>query len=151
MREVSPQPGGVEDAIAANNAVSQGLSSAIFTDSLRAAVATPYPAYAEMGVKDAAGEWQQLNTNIIQIENEYYSFIRPKRVARSGERPTKALQRAGVEEGQVAGQHQFCTTGQGVALDGSDDRLDRYNDNYCEMVVDKLGDRLVLEIGRAHV
>ncbi len=34
---------------------------------------------------------------MLQIENEYYSFIRPKRVARSGERPTKALKRAGVE------------------------------------------------------
>src|SRR5262249_41490405 len=37
----------------------------------------------------------------LQIENEYYSFIRPKRVARSGERPTKALQRAGVEYVEV--------------------------------------------------
>ena len=43
------------------------------------------------------GEYRQLNANILQIENEYYSFIRPKRVARSGERPTKALKRAGVE------------------------------------------------------
>ena len=33
--------------------------------------------------------------------NEYYSFIRPKRVARSGERPTKALLRAGVEYVEV--------------------------------------------------
>jgi len=42
-----------------------------------------------------------LNANILQIENEYYSFIRPKRVARSGERPTKALQRGGVEYVEV--------------------------------------------------
>jgi glutamate--cysteine ligase len=42
-----------------------------------------------------------LNANILQIENEYYSFIRPKRVARSGERPTKALRRAGVEYVEV--------------------------------------------------
>jgi glutamate--cysteine ligase len=47
------------------------------------------------------GEYQQLNANILQIENEYYSYIRPKRVARSGERPTKALQRAGVEYVEV--------------------------------------------------
>jgi glutamate--cysteine ligase len=47
------------------------------------------------------GEWRQLNANILQIENEYYSFIRPKRVARSGERPTKALLRAGVEYVEV--------------------------------------------------
>jgi glutamate--cysteine ligase len=47
------------------------------------------------------GEYRQLNANILQIENEYYSFIRPKRVARSGERPTKALLRAGVEYVEV--------------------------------------------------
>jgi glutamate--cysteine ligase len=47
------------------------------------------------------GQYRQLNANLLQIENEYYSFIRPKRVARSGERPTKALRRAGVEYVEV--------------------------------------------------
>ncbi len=47
------------------------------------------------------GEYRQLNANILQIENEYYSFIRPKRVAASGERPTRALLRAGVEYVEV--------------------------------------------------
>ncbi len=47
-----------------------------YTDSLRKAVATPYAPYVEIGThKD--GEWVQLNTNILQIENEYYSNIRP--------------------------------------------------------------------------
>jgi glutamate--cysteine ligase len=64
---------------------------------LTRAISTVHPPYEELGVKDANGEYQQLNANILQIENEYYSFIRPKRVARSGERPTKALQRGGVE------------------------------------------------------
>ena len=63
---------------------------------LGAAISTPSPEYAALGV-EVDGEWRQLNANILQIENEYYSFIRPKRVARSGERPTKALRRAGVE------------------------------------------------------
>ena len=63
---------------------------------LSAAMSTPYPPYEKLGVK-VNGEYRQLNANILQIENEYYSFIRPKRVARSGERPTKALKRAGVE------------------------------------------------------
>ena len=45
--------------------------------------------------------YRQLNANILQIENEYYSYIRPKRVARSGEMPTKALRRAGVEYVEV--------------------------------------------------
>jgi glutamate--cysteine ligase len=67
---------------------------------LGTAIRTPYPPYQKIGVK-VDGEYRQLNANILQLENEYYSFIRPKRVARSGERPTKALRRAGVEYVEV--------------------------------------------------
>ncbi|MGD0491172.1 MAG: glutamate--cysteine ligase [Steroidobacteraceae bacterium] len=67
---------------------------------LSKAIHTPYPPYEKLGVK-VDGKWLQLNANILQIENEYYSFIRPKRVASSGERPTKALRRAGVEYVEV--------------------------------------------------
>jgi glutamate--cysteine ligase len=67
---------------------------------LSRAIGTPYPPYEKIGVK-VDGVYQQLNANVLQIENEYYSHIRPKRVARSGERPTKALQRAGVEYVEV--------------------------------------------------
>jgi glutamate--cysteine ligase len=67
---------------------------------LARAIGTPYPDYEKIGVK-VDGEYRQLNANILQIENEYYSYIRPKRIARSGERPTKALQRAGVEYVEV--------------------------------------------------
>src|SRR5690606_10737748 len=63
---------------------------------LSAAVSTPHPEYERIGVK-VGGEYRQLNANLLQIENEYYSYIRPKRVARSGERPTSALRRGGVE------------------------------------------------------
>jgi glutamate--cysteine ligase len=59
-------------------------------------ISTPHPEYEAQGV-EVDGEWRQLNANLLQIENEYYSFIRPKRVAFSGERPTKALLRAGVQ------------------------------------------------------
>jgi glutamate--cysteine ligase len=59
-------------------------------------ITTPSPQYQRLGVK-VDGEWRQLNANVLQIENEYYSFIRPKRTARPGERPTRALARAGVE------------------------------------------------------
>jgi glutamate--cysteine ligase len=59
-------------------------------------IATPQPEYEAIGVV-VDGEWRQLNANVLQIENEYYSFIRPKRIAFSGERPTRALLRAGVE------------------------------------------------------
>src|SRR5215475_4241420 len=71
-----------------------------YVHDLTRAITTPYPPYEALGVK-VNGEWRQLNANILQIENEYYSFIRPKRVARSGERPTKALRRAGVEYVEV--------------------------------------------------
>lgn len=63
---------------------------------LTAAVSTPHPEYEKIGVK-VNGEYRQLNANLLQIENEYYSYIRPKRVARSGEHPSQALRRAGVE------------------------------------------------------
>ncbi len=59
-------------------------------------ISAPHPEYEAQGVV-VDGEWRQLNANLLQIENEYYSFIRPKRVAFSGERPTKALLRAGVQ------------------------------------------------------
>jgi glutamate--cysteine ligase len=63
---------------------------------LRRAISTPYPAYERIGVK-VNGEYRQLNPNVLQIENEYYSFVRPKQIACSGEMPSRALQRAGVE------------------------------------------------------
>jgi glutamate--cysteine ligase len=50
-----------------------------------------------MGIKNAAGNWQQLNTNVLQIENEYYSNIRPKRVTATGERPLQALRARGIQ------------------------------------------------------
>jgi len=60
------------------------------------AIRTPDPEFEALGVKKD-GEYRQLSTSILQIENEYYSFIRPKNRARSGERPTLALRRRGVQ------------------------------------------------------
>ncbi len=42
------------------------------------AVTTPWPAYEAIGTH-RDGKWIQLSTNVLQIENEYYSNIRPKR------------------------------------------------------------------------
>jgi glutamate--cysteine ligase len=75
-------------------------SLAEYVRDLTRAIGTPYPPYEKIGVK-VDGVYQQLNANILQIENEYYSYIRPKRIAQSGERPTKALHRAGVEYVEV--------------------------------------------------
>lgn len=63
---------------------------------LRKAINTPEPEYEDIGVV-VDGNYRQLSANQLQIENEFYSSIRPKRVARSGERPTAALKRGGIE------------------------------------------------------
>lgn len=67
-----------------------------YMKSLARAVRTPYPAYEEIGTR-RDGEWIQINTNVLQIENEYYATIRPKRVIKTGERPLEALCARGVE------------------------------------------------------
>jgi glutamate--cysteine ligase len=67
-----------------------------YVDSLRAAIETPYPEYEAIGIKDGEN-YVQLNTNTLQIENEYYSFVRPKRVTLPGEKPSTALRTRGVE------------------------------------------------------
>ena len=71
-----------------------------YVHDLSNAIHTPEPAYEKIGVK-VDGEYRQLNTNLLQIENEYYSPVRPKRVARSGEQPTAALRRDGIEYVEV--------------------------------------------------
>ncbi|WP_020655218.1 glutamate--cysteine ligase [Massilia niastensis] len=67
-----------------------------YVTSLMDAVNRPYEPYQKIGTKKD-GEWIQLSTNVLQIENEYYSTIRPKRVIRTGERPVQALCNRGVQ------------------------------------------------------
>lgn len=67
-----------------------------YVAALKQAIATPSEDYARLGVK-REGRYLQLNTNVLQIENELYAPIRPKRVTRSGEKPSDALLRGGVE------------------------------------------------------
>lgn len=67
-----------------------------YIDDLSCAICKPEPRYEEIGVR-VDGQYRQLSANQLQIENEYYSPIRPKRVAQSGERPTVALRRGGVQ------------------------------------------------------
>jgi len=75
-------------------------SVADYINDLSCAICTPDPAFREIGI-EVDGERRQLNVNQLQIENEYYSPIRPKRVAMSGERPTVALRRGGIEYVEV--------------------------------------------------
>lgn len=63
---------------------------------LNEAIRTPSEEFAKIGIKEG-DEYRQLNSNVLQIENELYAPIRPKRVAKSGEKPSEALSRGGVE------------------------------------------------------
>jgi len=66
-----------------------------YVESLTCAIERPCPEYEKIGVK-VDGEYRQLNANILQIENEYYSTIRPKQILKGNEKPTLALKRRGV-------------------------------------------------------
>ena len=57
-----------------------------YISSLRCAIDTPFDEYKNIGVK-VDGEYRQLNANILQIENEYYSTVRPKQLLRDNEKP----------------------------------------------------------------
>ncbi len=64
---------------------------------LQSALTTSYPEYSSIGEYDEQGERIQLNDHILQIENEFYSAIRPKQPAQSGETQLRALAARGVE------------------------------------------------------
>ena len=68
-----------------------------YVTTLREALQQPYAAYDKIGLKDQQGNYKQLNTHLLQIENEFYSAIRPKRTTAAGETPLQALERRGVE------------------------------------------------------
>jgi glutamate--cysteine ligase len=67
-----------------------------YVATLSRAILQPHAAYRQFPA-GRNGDYQQLNDSLLQIENEFYSPIRPKRVARSGEPPLCALTRAGIE------------------------------------------------------
>ena len=73
---------------------------ASYAASLQEALTKPYPAYEAIGIRDG-DDYRQLGTSLLQIENEFYSTIRPKRVIRPGERPLHALRERGVEYVEV--------------------------------------------------
>lgn len=67
-----------------------------YIQALRDAIMHPHPPYQAFPAGQG-GDYQQLNDSLLQIENEFYSTIRPKRVTRPGEAPLAALWRAGIE------------------------------------------------------
>jgi glutamate--cysteine ligase len=71
-----------------------------YLSGLKKAIRTSSPAFEQMGVK-VSGEYQQLNSNILQMENELYAPIRPKRVPEENEKVYEALSQRGVEYVEV--------------------------------------------------
>ena len=76
-------------------------SLAGYAGSLHHALTEPYPQYDAIGIVDASDGYLQLATTLLQIENEFYGTIRPKRRIRRGERPLHALTERGVEYVEV--------------------------------------------------
>ena len=67
-----------------------------YLSSVRLALHKKTPEFKEMGIKKD-NEYVQLNDNVLQIENELYATIRPKRVQKGHETPSQALHARGIE------------------------------------------------------
>jgi len=93
-------PLGYQSDAQASLAVSYN-SLAGYADSLREALTRPWPPYDALGVRTPGGDYNQLGTALLQIENEFYGSIRPKRSVQRGERPLHALRARGVEYVEV--------------------------------------------------
>ncbi|WP_241242159.1 glutamate--cysteine ligase [Thalassotalea sp. G2M2-11] len=83
-----------------------------YIDGVKEAINLPSKKFEQIGVK-VDGKYRQLNSNVLQIENELYAPIRPKQVAESGEKPSEALTRRGVEyiEVRALDVNPFVDTG----------------------------------------
>src|SRR2546426_115712 len=83
-----------------------------YAASLDDALTKPYPPYAKAGIRDN-DNYRQLSTSLLQIENEFYGTIRPKRRINSGERALHALRERGVEyvEVRLMDLDPFCPIG----------------------------------------
>ena len=101
-------------AVSYNSLTSYGAS-------LQEALTRPYPLYEAIGLRAPPGDtspthhegYRQLATSLLQIENEFYGTIRPKRRIRPGERPLHALRERGVEyvEVRCMDLDPFCAIG----------------------------------------
>jgi len=72
-----------------------------YAASLEDALTRPFAGYERIGIRNPGGEYNQLSTSLLQIENEFYGTIRPKRVIGPCERPLHALRERGVEYVEV--------------------------------------------------
>lgn len=74
-----------------------------FLEELRLAISEPYPEFDAIGLKDSDGNFQQISNGILQIENELYDCIRPKRAGLSGQRPYELLKKEGIKYVEIRG------------------------------------------------
>lgn len=74
-----------------------------FLSEVREAIVKPYPEFEALGIKDSMGNFQQISNGILQIENELYDCIRPKRAADSNRRPYEVLKEEGIKYVEVRG------------------------------------------------
>jgi len=83
-----------------------------YVDGVQKAIALKSKDFSSIGVK-VNGKYEQLNDNVLQIENELYAPIRPKRVTKPGEKPSYALRSRGVEyiEVRALDVNPFVETG----------------------------------------
>jgi glutamate--cysteine ligase len=83
-----------------------------YLDGVKSAINLPSKKFEKIGMK-VDGKYQQLNSNVLQIENELYAPVRPKCVAKAGEKPSEALNNRGVEyiEVRALDVNPFSATG----------------------------------------
>ncbi|MFL2714889.1 MAG: glutamate--cysteine ligase [Gammaproteobacteria bacterium] len=74
-----------------------------FLQKIKDAITVPFEDYKKKGLLDSNGEYHQISDGIIQIENEYYDSIRPKRSASNNLRPYDLLKDFGIEYLEIRG------------------------------------------------
>jgi glutamate--cysteine ligase len=68
-----------------------------FLSELKNAIINPYTDFEKLGLKDNDNKFHQISNGILQIENELYDCIRPKRAGKSGQRPYQLLKEQGIQ------------------------------------------------------
>jgi len=67
-----------------------------YLTSVQQALGKKSPEFKKLGIKKD-NKYVQLNDNVLQIENELYASIRPKRVVKGNETPSQGLRSRGIE------------------------------------------------------
>ena len=74
-----------------------------FIDAIIRGIKTPVKSFEDIGLIDKHGIPQQISSGILQIENELYDTVRPKRSGPNGSRPAILLKNKGIEYLELRG------------------------------------------------